>query len=126
VTHAPEDGLELVRFIVTLVVSECPQIVPGAADWQSVERLKINQVRGPCAIDLGAIIQSMTPHTHTILGAIAPPRVPTSAASRTAGWMTVRPHDGARGAPSPPPRTNWTRRVPHTVLTGHAASLTPY
>jgi hypothetical protein len=28
--------------------------------------------------------------------------------------------------PSPPPRTKWTRRVPHPVLIGHAASLTPY
>ena len=32
-------------------------------------------------------------------------------------------------APSPslrcPPRTKWTRRVPHPVLIGHAASLTP-
>ena len=26
----------------------------------------------------------------------------------------------------PPPRTKWTRRVPHLVLIGHAASLTPY
>jgi hypothetical protein len=26
----------------------------------------------------------------------------------------------------PPSRTKWTRRVPHPVLTGHAASLTPY
>jgi hypothetical protein len=25
-----------------------------------------------------------------------------------------------------PPRTKWTRRVPHPVLSGHAASLTPY
>ena len=35
---------------------------------------------------------------------------------------------GARGsAPPPPPsRTKWTRRVPHPVLIGHAASLTPY
>jgi len=30
-----------------------------------------------------------------------------------------------RPAPSPP-RTKWTRRVPHPVLIGHAASLTPY
>ena len=30
-----------------------------------------------------------------------------------------------RSAP-PPPRTKWTRRVPHPVLIGHAASLTPY
>ena len=26
----------------------------------------------------------------------------------------------------PPPRTKWTRRVPHPVLIGHTASLTPY
>ena len=26
----------------------------------------------------------------------------------------------------PPPRTKWTRRIPHPVLIGHAASLTPY
>ena len=30
-----------------------------------------------------------------------------------------------RGVP-PPPRTKWTRRVPHPVLIGRAASLTPY
>ena len=38
--------------------------------------------------------------------------------------------DGATGPPPPPPpppsRTKWTRRVPHPVLIGHAASLTPY
>jgi hypothetical protein len=34
----------------------------------------------------------------------------------------------ARGAEQAPPplRTEWTRRVPHSVLIGHAASLTPY
>ena len=33
----------------------------------------------------------------------------------------------AQGCPPPPlpPRTKWTRRVPHPVLIGHAASLTP-
>ena len=31
-----------------------------------------------------------------------------------------------RRLPPPSPRTNWTRRVPHPVLFGHAASLTPY
>ena len=31
------------------------------------------------------------------------------------------------GPPPPhPPRTSWTRCVPHPVLVGHAASLTPY
>ena len=33
---------------------------------------------------------------------------------------------GDRAAPRPSPRTNRTRRVPPPVLTGHAASLTPY
>ena len=28
--------------------------------------------------------------------------------------------------PPPPPRTKWSRRVPHPVLIGHAASLAPY
>ena len=28
--------------------------------------------------------------------------------------------------PPPPPRTKWTRRVPHPILSGHAASLTKY
>jgi hypothetical protein len=30
------------------------------------------------------------------------------------------------GPPPPPSRTNLTRRVPHPVLIGHAASLTLY
>ena len=34
-----------------------------------------------------------------------------SRGSRPRGWL-------------PPPRTKWTRRVPHPVLIGHAASLT--
>jgi hypothetical protein len=33
---------------------------------------------------------------------------------------------GASPPPPTPPRTKWTRRVPHSVLIGHAASLTPY
>ena len=42
-----------------------------------------------------------------------------------------RRRGGGGGAPPPPPppsppRTNRTRRVPHPVLIGHAASLTPY
>ena len=37
-----------------------------------------------------------------------------------AAFRAVRP------APAPNPRTNRTRRVPHPVLIGHAASLTPY
>ena len=40
------------------------------------------------------------------------------------GWKRVWNATGL--ALSPPPRTNWTRRVLHPVLIGHAASLTPY
>jgi hypothetical protein len=32
----------------------------------------------------------------------------------------------ARKSQVPPPRIKWTRRVPHPVLIGHAASLAPY
>jgi hypothetical protein len=34
--------------------------------------------------------------------------------------------EGREVCPPPPPRTKWTRRVPHPVLIGHVASLTPY
>jgi hypothetical protein len=38
-----------------------------------------------------------------------------------------RAADAADAEPThPPPRTKCTRRVPHPVLIGHAASLTPY
>ena len=41
--------------------------------------------------------------------------------------INVAAAGGSGGAPPPlPPRTKWTRRVPHPVLIGHAASLTPY
>jgi hypothetical protein len=34
--------------------------------------------------------------------------------------------DPRRSPPPPPSRTKWTLRVPRPVLSGHAASLTPY
>ena len=40
--------------------------------------------------------------------------------------FNVKQGPPARWPPSPPPRTNRTRRVPHPVLIGHAASLAPY
>ena len=39
--------------------------------------------------------------------------------------LVAKGGDEWRAGP-PPPRTKWTRRVPHPVLIGHAASLTPY
>ena len=66
-----------------------------------------------------------------------PARRARRAAPRRAGADALRGVDGScRGMfrlvagldkePPPPPRTKWTRRVPHPVLIGHAASLTPY
>jgi len=66
--------------------------------------------------------------------------------SRMVGWLQARLlpalHPSPYGTPDtlrrqrnqrlnanptlPPSRTKWTRRVPHPVLIGHAASLTPY
>jgi hypothetical protein len=51
------------------------------------------------------------------------PRSQAAADRRRARLRGMRP--SAR-PPHPPPRTKWTRRVPHPVLIGHAASLTPY
>ena len=49
------------------------------------------------------------------------------AGDRAARALGGAPPGGSTGAPPrPPPRTKWTRRVPHPVLIGHAASLTPY
>jgi len=42
------------------------------------------------------------------------------------GRAARSPPREAAGGGVPPPRTKWTRRVPHHVLIGHAASLTPY
>jgi hypothetical protein len=50
-------------------------------------------------------------------------------APRRAQRAPAQPQRHARRAERfrpPPPRTKWTRRVPHPVLIGHAASLTPY
>jgi len=57
---------------------------------------------------------------------------PRRCASRKGGARLVVVHGidaqllRAPAAPRPPSRTKWTRRVPHPVLIGHAASLTPY
>ena len=53
---------------------------------------------------------------------------PGRAASHGAGGLAGGAPRGPLGAPRlpppPPSRTKWTRRVPHPVLIGHAASLT--
>ena len=50
------------------------------------------------------------------------PSLPTNARNQAAMDALV----AQVPTPTPPPRTNRTRRVPHPVLIGHAASLTPY
>jgi hypothetical protein len=45
---------------------------------------------------------------------------------RADGHRRRGPRLAPRSVPSPPSRTKWTRRVPHPVLIGHAASLAPY
>ena len=62
----------------------------------------------------------------------AAPNSRRNAAAGTASEPAQRRRGRGARAPTsssvfaPPPRTKWTRRVPHTVLSGHAASLTPY
>ena len=55
---------------------------------------------------------------------------------RCGGWSSRRRRGSSgcgrrqrtcsNGVPPSPPSTKWTRRVPHPVLIGHAASFTPY
>jgi len=53
-------------------------------------------------------------------------RAEACGAARSAAVRCLSTAAGARRTPPHPPRTKWTRRVPHPVLSGHAASLTPY
>jgi hypothetical protein len=55
------------------------------------------------------------------LPADAPAIAPATAVPRRRGLSTA-----VFKQEPPPPRIKWTRRVPHPVLIGHAASLTPY
>ena len=51
-----------------------------------------------------------------------PPCIPPTGQPRPAEQRVRAPAPHAGGGPLPPPsRTNWTRLVPHPVLTGHAA-----
>jgi len=80
--------------------------------------------------------QSQSGQTHERAGAVyifaQTPAYASSplAAAVTAGdaTMTVESAADLMGISTtvPPPRTKWAGRVPHPVLSGHAASLTPY
>jgi len=56
-------------------------------------------------------------------GAARQQRVNHTVAVLAADAAHLRPRTRL-SAPPPPPRTKWTRRVPHPVLIGHAASTT--
>ena len=63
------------------------------------------------------------------LGALAPrPALPSPSPCRSPerAPRSAAASPSAPPPPSPLPRTKWTRRVPHPVIIGHAASLTPY
>ena len=83
------------------------------------------------------IVDGRTPPTASPRSPSPPRRAAPTRARALAGrydgssWLdTVECYDARLGEwcahPPPPPRTKWTRRVPHPVLIGHAASLTPY
>jgi hypothetical protein len=71
-------------------------------------------VRGCLAPAAGGVCRALTPR----------PRAGLRAAAR--GRRLPRDRANVPHGPAPPRRTEWTRRVPHPVLIGHAASLTPY
>ena len=50
----------------------------------------------------------------------------TGSIDTTVALWDARKLKGKVDTPRPSPRTNCTRRVPHPVLIGHTASLTPY
>jgi hypothetical protein len=79
-----------------------------------------NRVHGQARAVSAALGAVPPPGAATLTGAGAAPRGDLAAFTNLA-----IDHAGAGQLP-PPPRTNWTRRVPHPVLIGHAASLTPY
>jgi len=86
------------------------------ASPQSPGRSSRGRRRTPRGRGRGGRRGSSGPQTHR--GRAALPR------SRPAG--APAPSAPGPAALPPPPRTKWTRRVPHPVLIGHAASLTPY
>jgi hypothetical protein len=63
-------------------------------------------------------------HRH-VISTSAPACRQTPGGVRAEARSPTRRPCTTRSPPPPPSRTKWTRRVPHPVLIGHAASLTP-
>jgi len=65
------------------------------------------------------------PRTTRAARLLRPRRPPRRASTTSEPGLTWTRTPTCSSRP-PPPRTEWIRRVPHPVLIGHAASLTPY
>ena len=109
---AAERGAEIVHAISGLEVTvRAPAPAPAPA-------------RPP--VKLQPVKRAVKPRATAASGAAA-----SHDAASAGAWLHVaRPRWADRSErvrpPPTPPRTKWTRRVPHLVLIGHAASLTPY
>jgi hypothetical protein len=98
---------------------------PPARRW--APRLGLRRNRHPASFHKLTINEDKV--VHPVGGrALRHPRLSARGAARAhVGRPARRPGRAPAGRPPPPPfRTKWTRRVPHPVLIGHAASLTPH
>ena len=88
----------------------------------------------PGGRDVTCLVPLVDMCNHDFCAQLSKPRLAPRAAAGSRGGGTVLefrtmaaiPQGASGPPPPPPPRTNRTRRVPHPVLIGHAASLTPY
>ena len=92
-------------------------VVEGGPERHDTVRLALGAVGDPAFVLVHDAARPLTP-VEQIRRVVAALRDGSSA-------LTVA-EARAKVIPLPPPRTKWTRRVPHPVLIGHAASLTPY
>ena len=77
----------------------------------------INFLHGP--------IYQETPPASLPCSLSLPPSLPPSLRPSLRPSPAARTYTLRAPPPPPSPRTKWTRRVPHPVLIGHAASLPP-
>jgi hypothetical protein len=70
-----------------------------------------------------ALPRARAPRSRVALGAIFVVVGGRCEVDKSLDCVPIRRELRVRPAPRPPPRTKWTRRVPHPVLIGHVASL---
>jgi hypothetical protein len=110
--------------------------VSCASGPRPANRLLIQQKRAPpppagrqAAAPIPAGTQMFRPGTRQVSSPPAPkphPRPSPGAAARAPPGLESTPGRVLTRTPPPSLCTKWTRRVPHPVPIGHAASLTPY